>query len=113
MASAHDPAPRRRARPTHDPSDVMPVATWIPFDNPPACAAYFCGLLGLIPVLGLVLGPLAIIFGIFGLRRHDRDPAVRGRGHSLVVGIWMGATEFIVNIVGLALVWKGWRELAG
>src|SRR5438067_1624582 len=98
MARADEPAaPRRRARPTYDPTDEMPVATWFPFHNPPACAAYVCGLLGLIPALGLVLGPLGIAFGIVGLRRYNRNPAVRGRGHSLVVGIWMGTIEFVVN----------------
>src|SRR5262249_43785181 len=107
MASAKEPAaPRRRGRASsYDPTEDTPLATWIPFDNPPACAAYACGLLGLVPVLGLLLGPVAIISGVVGLRRFNRNPAVRGRGHSLIVGIWMGGIEVLVNVVGLALVW--------
>lgn len=115
MAQPKDPAaPRRRARgSTYDPTEEMPIATWVPFANPPACVAYACGLLGLVPVLGLLLGPIAVVCGIVGLRRYHRDHTVRGRGHSLIVGIGMGTTEFIVNVVGLALVWKGWHELRG
>jgi hypothetical protein len=110
MADAKGP-PRRNRGPAYDPTEDTPVASYIPFNNPPACVAYVCGLVGLIPVFGLVLGPLACLFGVFGLRKLRHDPSLRGRGHSLIVGVWLGSAEFVINVVGLALIYKGWDEL--
>ena len=38
-------------------------------------------------------------------RQHRRNPAVRGRGHSLIVGIGLGSLETVTHGLGLWLLW--------
>src|SRR5262249_14311224 len=40
------------------------VLTLIPYKNPKALAAYYCGFFALIPVLGFILGAVAMVLGI-------------------------------------------------
>src|SRR3954447_5601963 len=67
------------------------LAAWcIPFRNLPALSGYYFAIFSLIPIAGLVLGPLALTMGLAGLTRAGRDPAARGFGHALfsvVVGV--------------------------
>jgi hypothetical protein len=106
------PPTRRPRRPPPDATDRSPLASWVPFGNTPACLAYAASAIGLVPGLGLVFGPLAIVFGYFGLRKVRRNPELRGEGHSLIMGLGLGSLETVVNAVGLALVWYGWRSMA-
>src|SRR5262249_27657606 len=69
----------------------------IPTENPKALVAYYCGIFGLIPPVGLLLGPLALLFGILGLRQAGRDRTGKGGGHSLV-GIILGPICFLVSL---------------
>lgn len=87
--------PRRRAP---DPTEV-PV-TFLPQGNPNARRAYLCAILGLIPVLGLLLGPFAVLFGIFGFRFAKKDPDSRGIGHAFLSMI-LGLLETIFNGLGV------------
>jgi len=69
--------PQRRRR------DDDGVATIIPYRNGMALAGYYVGVFSLIPIVGLILGPLGIIFGIVGLRRVGRNPEIKGTGHAV------------------------------
>ena len=60
----HDDRPRRRHRDEYEDGDA--TGGLIPYKNGMALASYYCGVFGLIPALGLVLGILAVIFGIVG-----------------------------------------------
>ena len=102
---------RRRPNPGFDPTDESPTGAWVPYGNPPAVIAYGLSVVGLIPGLGLICGPLAVLFGLIGRQRVRRDPSVRGYGHSLLMGVGLGSFEFIVNAIGLYFIVKGWREL--
>jgi hypothetical protein len=87
-----------------------PASTIGPELNPTARTAYWYAVFGMIPFVGLVLGPLALVWGILGLRREEANPSVRGRARSLA-GIILGSLELVTNWGGLALLWIGWSSL--
>ena len=93
---------RRPRRPLRDPAeeDDEPVATIIPYKNPKALLAYYCGVFGLIPCAGLVLGPTALILGILGLRYVRANPSAKGTGHA-ITGIVLGSLELLANWGGV------------
>lgn len=75
----------------------------IPFRNGWALAAYYVGIFALIPIFGIILGPLAFIFGCVGLRHASRHPNAHGRIHALV-GIVLGALVVVGHIVFFVVV---------
>ncbi len=87
------------------------LETLVPFRNPKGLLAYYTGVFSLIPVLGLLLGPIAFILGILGVKYANRHPEARGKGHA-ISGIVMGAITTILNwglflfLGGLALFSK-------
>ena len=93
------PTPARRRK--HDRSEI-PVS-FLPEGNPPARRAYICALLGLIPGLGLLFGPLAIGFCVAGLRVAAADEFHRGRAHSKISRI-LGVLEIVTNAAGWAVL---------
>jgi hypothetical protein len=66
----------------------------IPYKNAPALIAYYTGIGSLIPVLGIILGPIAFVLGILGLRKRKRQPEVKGAAHA-----WIGIVLGFINIV--------------
>lgn len=85
---------------------TWPMSTLLPPKNRAAGRGYVCAVAGLIPGLGLLLGPLAIVFGWVGWRRFQRDPAIWGGGHALL-SIVLGSLEILVNVVGFGFIAKG------
>lgn len=67
------------------------VATIIPYRNIPALIAYYCGVFA---VLGLP-APVAVILGIWGLRRVAENPQAKGKVHAWI-GIILGALFCII-----------------
>jgi hypothetical protein len=61
----------------------------IPLKNGQALAAYYCGVFSLIPFLGCILGPIAIILGILGFLFANKNPEAGGKGHA-ITGIILG-----------------------
>lgn len=76
------------------------VATIIPFRNPKALIAYYCGVFALIPCLGAILGPIALVLGILGLRYVGQHPTAKGTGHS-IAGIVLGGLTLLFNWGGI------------
>jgi predicted Zn finger-like uncharacterized protein len=78
------------------------ISTLIPYKNGRALAAYYCGVFAIVPCFGPVLGPIALIFGILGLRFVKAHPTAGGTGHA-IAGIVLG---IITTLLwgGLALV---------
>jgi hypothetical protein len=66
----------------------------IPYKNPPALTAYYLGLFSLFPFLGAVLGVVAVVLGIMGLRKKRETPEVKGSVHAWV-GIGCGSLGFL------------------
>ena len=61
----------------------------IPYKNPPALIAYYCGVFSLIPFIGLLVGTPGIILGIVGLYRRRANPSIKGAVHAWI-GIILG-----------------------
>ncbi|MCX7701945.1 MAG: hypothetical protein N2039_13795, partial [Gemmataceae bacterium] len=85
--------PARRRRDEGDDEDQErgdATGGLIPYKNPQALGAYYCGIFSLIPCLGLILGPIALILGVLGLRYRSMHPTAAGGPHALV-GIILGS----------------------
>jgi hypothetical protein len=75
---------------------------WVP-RNQKALTGYYVAIASLIPMLGLVLGPAAVVYGIEGLRDAARMPNADGRAHSWTA-IIIGGAMTLLNCCGLCLV---------
>lgn len=71
--------------------------------NGKALVAYYCGIFALIPLLGAVLGPVAVVFGILGIQAANREPYRKGKIHAWV-GIVCGGLFGLVYL-GLVVLW--------
>lgn len=105
-----EPRPKKKRRPVEedeeDDYDDAPrpkrkskggggVQTIIPYKNGMALAGYYCGVFGLIPFLGFLLGLLAIVFGILGMMNASKRPSAGGKGHAI--------TAIILGVIDLVL----------
>jgi len=99
MSATVEPARRRK----NDRSEI-PVS-FLPDGNPNARRAYLCAVLGLVPGLGLLFGPPAIVFGILGRQAALRDEFRRGLGHAWVSRL-LGAIEFVCGVAAWACLVK-------
>ncbi|KKM00141.1 hypothetical protein LCGC14_1807420, partial [marine sediment metagenome] len=77
----------------------------IPYKNVPALVGYYLGVFSLIPCIGILLGPVAVVLGILGLRRARLHPEARGKVHAWVA-IVLGCLALIVygSLLALLLV---------
>jgi hypothetical protein len=86
-------------------SDDSPVATVIPYKNPPALIGYYLGVFSLIPCVGFLLGIPALILGIIGLKKANAAPGSKGKAHawtaislgSIAILLW-GAAGVLVLV---------------
>lgn len=62
----------------------------IPTANPAALGGYYCAIFAMIPFVGTILAPIAIVLGLVGLARVRRYPDAKGTFHAWV-GIAGGA----------------------
>lgn len=97
-----DDHPRRRRRRRDDDEDDDIVRTLVPTRNPKALVAYYCGIFGLIPMLGFILGPIALLFGILGLRHASLYRKAKGGGHA-IAGLILGPLDLIISVVAVIL----------
>jgi hypothetical protein len=70
----------------------------IPYKNPHALIAYYLGLFSLIPMLGLILGAVALWLGISGLKERKKRPIIRGSVHAWI-GIIVGGGSVLVHLL--------------
>jgi hypothetical protein len=78
------------------------MSTVIPFRNAPALVGYYIAIFSLIPVLGLVLGPIAVVLGVLGLRRAKANPRAKGRVHAWVaIGLGGVVTLISLGVLGV------------
>jgi hypothetical protein len=75
-----------------------PVQTLIPYKNVRALAAYYLGVFSFVCVIGLILGPAAILLGFLGYGYGRKHPTAKGTGHA-VAGIVFGVLGSLVNVV--------------
>jgi hypothetical protein len=70
----------------------------IPYKNAPALIAYYLGIFGLIPFIGVLLAIPAFILGIIGVRKRARTPVVKGAVHAWI-GIILGFISIGYHLV--------------
>lgn len=69
----------------------------IPYKNPAALAAYYLGIVGLFPIIGIFASIPAFVLGIIGLRRRKANPAIKGSVHAWI-GIVLGGVATLANL---------------
>jgi hypothetical protein len=106
-----DDEPPRRRRTPRDDGGADSLATLIPYRNGRALAAYYTGVFSLIPCLGLLLGPVALVLGILGRKYANANPEAKGAGHA-VAGIVLGALAALGNWTVLVIVGVFWSVTA-
>jgi hypothetical protein len=77
--------------------------------NRAALIAFRVAVVGLVPGLGLVLGPLAVLLGWRAWRRGRGDAAFTAQSPA-VAAVLLGAVLTLTNWVGLALMIAGWHS---
>lgn len=96
---------QRRQRRRDEWEDEDATGGLIPYKNKPALIGYYCGFLGLLPLVGLVLAPAAIILGIKGLGRVRAHPHVHGTVHAIVAIVLGTAGFFMCSPFWLLIGW--------
>jgi hypothetical protein len=76
--------------------DTDVVLTLIPYKNPRALAAYYCGFFALVPVIGFILAVVAIVLGIMGLQYASANPKAKGAAHA-ITGLILGVVALCWN----------------
>lgn len=96
-------APPTRPGPIANPQPAdSGITTLIPYTNPPALIGYYIGVASLIPILGLLLGPTAIILGVAGLNKRKAEPRAKGKAHA-IVAIVLGSLTTLGNLALVSL----------
>ena len=65
------------------------ISRVIPYKNTQALAAYYCAVFALIPCVGIILGFVALVLGILGLKYAKAHPEAHGKVHAWI-GIILG-----------------------
>jgi hypothetical protein len=95
---AASPVPPPMNQPTSDATGGV-----IPYKNPQALTSYYLGVFSLIPLLGLLLGCVAVPLGIIGLRKRKTMPQIRGTAHAWV-GIILGGLSVLGHLAIIAMI---------
>ena len=75
----------------------------IPYKNPAALVGYYLSIFSCIPLIGLVLGPIAIFLGIRGLIQVSRHPQRKGTVHAWIA-IALGLIGTAIGVVMLVAI---------
>lgn len=92
------PPPMPAAAPQPDEA----LATIVPYKNPQALAAYYCGIFAVIPCVGAILGVIAVMLGVRGLKSAREHPGTKGTVHAWV-GIICGGIFGLIWIACLLM----------
>jgi hypothetical protein len=87
-----------------DPQAPNPYMQQQPRGNALAVASLICGLVGLL-LFGIILGPLAIIFGAIGLSNANKNPIGAGKG-AAIAGLVLGCVDLLIVFVFIGLVMR-------
>jgi hypothetical protein len=78
----------------------------LPAMNRSAVLAFYLGILGLIPVLGVPIALAAIAFGMHGIYRYSRRSEIGGLAHACV-GVLGGLASLLCG-GGIVGIWFWW-----
>ena len=65
------------------------ISRVVPYKNTQALAAYYCAVFALIPCVGVILGYIALVLGILGLKYAKAHPEAHGKVHAWI-GVILG-----------------------
>jgi hypothetical protein len=99
---------RPRRRPTDDETNLGESG---PLVNRATRRALRCAVCGLIPLVGLFLGPVALVLGILAYRTEKAGPPIKGRSPALGV-VTLALFILVTNWAGLLLMIYGWTSAA-
>jgi hypothetical protein len=103
-SEAQPPSSRRRPNSRRRNLEAIESAA-LDSNNSTAWRAYRVALWALVPGLGLLLGPLAIVLGCLAVRRVGDDVSARNRAKAAVLfGVLVTLTQWL----GAALIVHGW-----
>ncbi len=94
---------RRQKKSSPSASDRMLLPVGRPIS---AIAAGYCGLIGIMPLVGLPFSIGGVICGVYALKVIAKDPDLSGSGRAWF-GIVSGAVMTLVSLVGLATIMAG------
>ena len=77
----------------------------VPYKNSKALTAYYLGVFGLVPCLGIPLAVAAIVLGVMGRNYVKEHAEAKGGAHAWA-GIILGSLEVVGNVVGFVLLAK-------
>jgi uncharacterized Tic20 family protein len=66
-----------------------------------AITSLVCGLLFWVPLFNVILGPLAVIFGILSIKRVRAEPERYGGQILAIIGLILGVISVIFTVVGV------------
>ena len=86
--------------PAHSATEGDSTGGVIPYKNPPALIAYYCGVFSLIACIPFFVPvPIAaLVLGIKGLRKAKAEPHVKGQVHAWI-GIVCGSIFGVIGII--------------
>ena len=94
----------RRARRRRGEGDA--TGGLIPYKNAKALASYYCGVFALIPCVGLILGPIAVVLGFLGLAHANKLPESKGKAQA-IVGIVLGGLVTLAHLGVIIAIFAG------
>lgn len=86
----------------HDHSDTLSQVI-MPTKNPASIVAYYCGIFGLIPIVGIPLAIIAIIFGHKAMALWRVQPSPGAKAHAMT-GLILGYFELVVLLAFVILM---------
>ena len=75
--------------------------------NPAAIAAYRLSVAGLVPFLGAILGPIAVLWALVARWRWRKDRTIEGRPQ-IDAALMLGSFETIANFTALVFLYWDW-----
>jgi len=104
LAAASPPPPLSSPVPQSSSPAADTVSSIIPYRNVPALVAYYLAVFSILPCLGALLGLIALILGLKGLRLARENPDAKGRVHAWI-GIVVGGFFFVAyTMLGIFIV---------
>jgi len=105
---SHAPSPPPPPPPLAPPTQGDATGGIIPYKNPHALTAYYLGIFGLFPAIGVFLAIPAVILGISGLKKHKKNPVIRGSIHAWI-GIIFGGISIGYHAIVIFFIIFGSR----
>jgi hypothetical protein len=82
----------------------------IPYKNPKALIAYYCGIFSLMPCIGIGPGIAGVVLGIMGLQHRKLHPETKGSVHAWIGIIMGGAMTLIWGLLAVVMIFAAMQS---